>query len=216
LGTFLDRILKVRLEYKFAAVAAALALMSALNYFFWVSDLQDLAATEDRTIHKLEDDLIQKQSIANNLNEYRRQKEALEHRLVEALTELPNDANIDELLTQLNEVGVKSGLRISSVEPGTEAKEGSFYSKIPVKLSMVGNFHEIASFFDAVGRLKRIVNISEIRVKTPTKDHDKVVLKVDCLATTFRFIDKPAVPEATPAGGIPAAPGIPPAPKAAP
>jgi type IV pilus assembly protein PilO len=91
------------------------------------------------------------------------------------------------------------------VEPGTEAKEGTFYSKIPVKLQMVGNYHEIASFFDAVGRLKRIVNISEIKVKSPEKDHDKVVLKVDCLATTFRFIDKPI---GSPADAVPPVPKV--------
>ncbi len=187
---FLDRILKVRWEIKLAVLAGALAALTGGTYFFFISDLQDDIGRQDAQIKRLEDELIQKQSIANNLPEYRRQKEILEQRLAEALTELPNDANIDELLTQLNEVGVRAGLDLTSIEPGAEAKEGSFYSKIPVKLSVVGNYGEIASFFDSVGRLKRIVNISEISLKEPTKKGDKIVLKADCLATTFRFIDQ--------------------------
>ncbi len=189
---FLDRIVKVRWEIKLGVLFGSILLMFLANYFFLISDTQDEIVRQDAQIKKLEDDLIQKQSIANNLNEYRRQKEILEQKLAEALTELPNDANIDELLSQLNEVGVRSGLELASVEPGSEANEGSFYSKIPVKLSIVGNYHEIATFFDAVGRLKRIVNISDIQLKSPTRQGDKVVLKADCLATTFRFVDKSA------------------------
>ncbi len=113
---------------------------------------------------------------------------------------------------QLNEVGVKAGLQLSSVEPGLEQKEGTFYSKkIPVKLSMIGNYHEIAAFFDLVGKLKRIVNISDITLKSPEKRGDKVVLKVDCLATTFRFLEtsgKPAPVQGAAGSASPTAPAI--------
>jgi type IV pilus assembly protein PilO len=208
LEQLLDRILKLRLEFKILGLAGAVLLLTALNYFVWVSDLTDEAARQDTQIQKLENDLIQKQAIANNLAEYRRQKEILEHKLQEALTELPNDANIDELLTQLNETGVRAGLNLTSVEPGAELKEGGFYSKIPVKLTLSGNYHEVATFFDLVGKLKRIVNISDIALKSPDKKGDKVVLKVDCLATTFRFVDsKPAGTKS--ASGTPSAPASP-------
>jgi type IV pilus assembly protein PilO len=206
LEQLLDRILKLRVEFKILGLAVAILLLTALNYFVWVSDLNDEAARQDAQIQKLENDLIQKQAIANNLAEYRRQKEILEHKLQEALTELPNDANIDELLTQLNETGVRAGLNLTSVEPGAELKEGGFYSKIPVKLTLSGNYHEVATFFDLVGKLKRIVNISDIALKSPEKKGDKVVLKVDCLATTFRFVDaKPPAAKAAP--GAPTAAG---------
>ncbi len=207
----IERFLKVRLEVKLAGLAGALLLMTGVVYFFWITDLQQAQEAQQHEIQKLEDDLIQKQAIANNLAEYRRQKEILEQRLKEALTELPDDANIDDLLMQLNEVGVKAGLQLSSVEPGSEQKEGSFYSKIPVKLSMVGNYHEIAAFFDLVGKLKRIVNISDISLRSPEKRGDKVVLRVDCLATTFRFLDvvgKPVPVQGAAGSGAPAAPAI--------
>jgi type IV pilus assembly protein PilO len=206
LEQFLERILKVRTEIKAAVLLGAVVAIFGGNYLLFISDLKDEIVKQDAQVKRLEDELIQKQSIANNLNEYRRQKEVLEQRLAEALTELPNDANIDELLTQLNEVGVRSGLELTSVEPGTEAKEGSFYSKIPVKLSLTGNYGEIASFFDSVGRLKRIVNISDISLKSPAKQGDKVVLHADCLATTFRFVEQ-AGPKTAKAPGAPGQPG---------
>jgi type IV pilus assembly protein PilO len=224
LEQLIDRILKLQIQYKILGLTVAIALVTALNYFFWIGDLSDEATKQDAAIQKLENDLIQKQAIANNLAEYRRQKEVLEQKLQEALTELPNDANIDELLTQLNETGVRAGLDLTSVEPGGELKEGTFYSKIPVKITLSGNYHEIATFFDLVGKLKRIVNISDIGLKSPDKKGDKVVLKVDCLATTFRFVDskpgpvKPVAPGAAPAAPPP--PGgpatLPPQPGAAP
>ena len=203
----IERFLKVRLELKLAGVAGVILALTAGVYFIWITDLQQAEESNQRQIQKLEDDLIQKQAIANNLQEYRHQKEVLEQRLQEALTELPNDANIDELLSQLNEVGVKAGLQLSSVEPGTETKEGSFYSKIPVKLSVVGNYHEIALFFDMVGKLQRIVNISDIQLKSPEKKGDKVVLRVDCLATTFRFTDTKPASKIVGAVAAPGAPG---------
>ena len=207
----IERFLKVRLEVKLAGMVGALLVMTGVVYFFWITDLQQAEEGQQHEIQKLEDDLIQKQAIANNLAEYRRQKEILEQRLKEALTELPDDANIDDLLMQLNEIGVKAGLQLSSVEPGTEEKEGTFYSKIPVKLSMVGNYHEIAAFFDLVGKLKRIVNISDIVLKNPEKRGDKIVLRVDCLATTFRFIEasgKPVPVQGAAGSAVQAAPAI--------
>lgn len=211
----IDRFLKVRLELKLAGLAGALVVVTAVVYFFWITDLQQQQETQAHQIQKLDDELIQKQAIANNLQEYRHQKELLEQRLQEALIELPNDANIDELLTQFSEVAQRAGLEIESVEPGVEGKEGSFYSKIPVKISVAGNYHEIASFFDYIGKLKRIVNISDIQLKSPEKRGDKVVLKVDCMATTYRFTDvaKPkgsaaaATPHAAPVGAPGAAGG---------
>jgi len=211
LDQLIERFLKVRIEVKLAGLAGALLLMFGVVYFFWITDLEQDQQAQQQQIQKLEDDLIQKQAIANNLAEYRRQKEILEQRLQEALTELPDDANIDDLLMQLNEIGVKAGLQLSSVEPGTEEKEGSFYSKIPVKLSMIGNYHEIAAFFDLVGKLKRIVNISDISLKSPDKRGDKIVVKVDCLATTFRFLEvanKPAPIQGAAGSAAPAAPAI--------
>ena len=82
----IERFLKVRLELKLAGVAGVILALTAGVYFIWITDLQQAEESNQRQIQKLEDDLIQKQAIANNLQEYRHQKEVLEQRLQEALT----------------------------------------------------------------------------------------------------------------------------------
>jgi type IV pilus assembly protein PilO len=92
--------------------------------------------------------------------------DVLQQKLDEALTELPDSQDIDDLLAQLNDVGKKSGLEISSVEPGGEQPSG-FFAKIPVKMSVNGNYHEIAMFLQEVSHLRRIVNVNNIQLSSP-------------------------------------------------
>jgi type IV pilus assembly protein PilO len=136
----------------------------------------------------------QERVIADNLNQYRRDKEVLERRLAEALTELPPKADLDELLRQLHDVGKKSGLEIVALEPGQEKPE-TFFASIPIKMKVAGNYHEIAVFFESVSKLRRIVNISGITFSNPTRKAEKVVLSASYMATTFRFLDEKDKPQ---------------------
>ncbi len=76
--------------------------------------------------------LAEKKEIAQNLNERRKEMDLLEQKLQEALTELPEKKDIDELLAQLNDVGKKSGLEIAQVTPGTESN-ANFFAQIPIR-----------------------------------------------------------------------------------
>ncbi len=183
----IEQFLKIPLGTRLAALAGLAVLITVGNYFLLVSDQYTQIEANEATLKRLEKDLIEKQIIANNLNDYRRRKEQLEQKLAEALTELPNTKEIDELIRQLDDVGKKAGLDITDMEPGPEAPEG-FYAKIPIKMAVAGNYHEIALFFESVSRLRRIVNIRDISFKSPEIKNEKVVLKAEYLATTFRFI----------------------------
>jgi type IV pilus assembly protein PilO len=110
----------------------------------------------------------------------------LELRLQEALTELPERKDLDELLAQLNDVGKKSGLELTRVMPGVEASE-NFYFRIPINMIVKGEFHELALFMQEVSQLKRIVNVNNIKLGTPTEKNGKVVFASEFQATTFRF-----------------------------
>ena len=193
MNNLLERLAKVPLPQKVAALVLLLVAITAANYFLVISDLN--AAIESAHLKKrtLEEELVKKRVIADNLNQYRRDKEILERRLAEALTKLPAEAQIDELLRQLNDVGKKSGLEIVTLEPGAEKPEG-FYASIPIKMQVAGNYHEIAVFFESVSKLRRIVNISGITFETPTRKSEKVVLKASYMATTFRFVEASSQP----------------------
>ncbi len=191
MNKLIERLNKVPLPTKIAAIVVGVALLTAANYFLVVSDVETQIERNRATVARLNKDLVDKKVIADNLNQYRRDKEVLERRLAEALTELPLTADIDELLRQLNDIGRKSGLEIVTLEPGAETSSG-FYASIPIKMQVAGNYHEIAVFFESVSKLRRIVNISNLSFSTPQRRNEKVVLGATYLATTFRFVEQSA------------------------
>jgi len=189
----LDKIAKAPPAVKYGGLAGLVVLLSVLNFFFGIQPLQDSIAEQENTQRGLDRQLAEKQEIAQNLNERRREMDILEQKLAEALTELPEKKDIDELLAQLNDIGKKSGLEISRVEPGGETN-ATFFAKIPIKMSVSGNFHEIAMFMQEIANMRRIVNVNNIKLGTPVVKNDKVVLSSEFLATTFRFVDQAAQP----------------------
>jgi type IV pilus assembly protein PilO len=192
----IDNIVKMPIDTKIAVVLIAAFLLTGANWFLVISELDDKILASQGQIAKLEKDLVDKKVIADNLNQFKRDKEVLERRLAEALTELPIQTDLDDLLRQLNDVGKKSGLEIVSLEPGKEAPQ-NFYASIPIKMQVSGSYHEIAVFFESVSKLRRIVNISNINFGGPTRRAEKVVLTSNFMATTFRFVEKAnAAPDA--------------------
>lgn len=194
MNKIIERVVKIPTPQKIAAVCVAVALLTGLNYLLVISPLEDEITTNQETRDRIERELIDKKVIADNLNQFRREKEVLERRLAEALTELPANRDIDELLRQLNDVGRKSGLEIVSLEPGDEVPQ-TFYASIPIKMQVEGSYHEIAVFFESISKLRRIVNVNQLSFNTPTRKNEKVLLKASYLATTFRFVEEKAAPK---------------------
>jgi len=189
----LDKIAKAPSAVKYGGLAGVVVLLSVLNFFFVIQPLQDQIADQENQQRGLDRQLAEKQEIAQNLNERRREMDILEQKLAEALTELPEKKDIDELLGQLNDIGKKSGLEIARVEPGAETS-ATFFAKIPIKMSVSGNYHEIAMFMQEIANMRRIVNVNNIKLGTPVQKNDKVVLSSEFLATTFRFVNQAAQP----------------------
>ncbi len=183
----LDKIAKAPLAAKFGGAVGIVVVLTALNYFLVIDPLESNIVRQQGTLSKLKLDLAEKEGIAQNLNEKRREMDRLEQELQAALTKMPEAKEIEELLEQLNDLGKKSGLQISSLTPGGEANAG-FYSRIPIQISVKGNFHEIGMFLQNVANMRRIVNVSSIKLRTPTMANNKVVLESEFTATTFRFL----------------------------
>ena len=199
----IERIAKAPLGLKLAVVAGALGLLTALNflvvgvpYGLSINDIEAHKTRAEGELKKLNAEFIEKQSIANDLNRFRRERELLEQRLNEALAELPEQKNIDELLQAFQDRAQKAGLDLATIEPKDQVNAG-FYAKIPIAMAVTGNYHEVATFFDAIGRLRRIVNVSDITLDSPRNNNGKVVLSSRFTATTFMFVDQK---DAKPAG----------------
>ena len=187
----LERLNKAPNPVKWGSLAFIVLAMTGANFFFLIQDLEDKILRDKSELNRLEQVLADKQEIAQNLNERRKEMDQLEQRLQEALTELPEQKEVDELLAQLNDVGKKSGLDIATVAPQPETK-ASFFARIPIRMTVSGNYHEIAMFLQEVANMRRIVNVNNIKMTTGTAKGEKVILNGDFLATTFRFLDQGA------------------------
>jgi type IV pilus assembly protein PilO len=191
----LNAVNKMPLGHKVGVVAGFVILLSAVNWYFFIDPMQTQITQRQGQLRALEDELIQKQSIANNLAQFKHEKEILERRLAQALTELPNEANIDELIRSLSEIGTKSGLTINSIDPQSEQRQ-SFYASIPIVMAVTGNYHEIGVFLDSLSKLARIVNVTNIRMAGPRFANEKLLISSSYVATTFRFVPEATTPKA--------------------
>jgi type IV pilus assembly protein PilO len=200
------RISKVPLAQRLLVVSLAIVLLVAGNYIVFVSPLEDEIAAAEKQIRDLDAQLVQKRAIARDLTRYRVEVERLKQRLNEALTLLPNEAEIPELLQKIAALVEQSDCLMTTFEPQGEQAAG-FYARIPVKMKVKGNYHSIAVFFDKVAKLARIVNVTDISLKSPELENKKVVLDAEFLATTFKFVERSAAATKPGAKGAKPAPG---------
>jgi len=193
---FMDRVSKLPMPQKVAILVFLVAALTAGNWFLLISDQFDNFEKEGKKMRDLEREVIEAQAIANNLNQYRKDKELLEQQLQKALTELPEEADLEGLIKSLNELGQKAGLTINSIEPGGEKGGGGdgLYNQIPLAMTITGNFHEIAVFFDSIRQLKRIINVSGIKMVNPRIKNEKVLVDASYTATAYRFVAPVKVP----------------------
>lgn len=189
---YLDQFAKAPPATKFGGLAFIVIAMTVANYFLGIQPTEDTIKNVVAQRRTLDLELAEKSEIAQNLNDRRREMDVLEQKLAEALTELPEKKDIEELLAQINDIGKKSGLEISSVAPDKEfVGGGEFFARIPLKMTVSGNYHEIALFLQEMANMRRIVNVNNIKLEQPALKNEKVVLQSSFLATTFRFIDTP-------------------------
>jgi type IV pilus assembly protein PilO len=193
---YLDKIAKAPAGIKYGGLAGIIVALTAANFFLLVQPTEEDIQKQVEQRRKLDIDLAEKSEIAQNLNERRRELDVLDQKLAEALTELPEKKEIDELLAQINDIGRKSGLEISRVEPGKESVGGGeFFARIPIKMTVSGNYHEIAVFMQELANMRRIVNVNGIALDKPSLKNEKVILQSSFIATTFRFVEQAAAPQ---------------------
>ncbi len=184
-----EKLFKLPLYQRFAILGVLVLLITgAFVWFLWLPEYEKLADM-DQDIVRLEAELIQKKQIADNLPKFKAEFAKLEKLLEEALTQLPNKKEIPTLLTNLATLAKDNGLEVVSFQPRGEVNKG-FYAEVPASLDLIGSYHQIAGFAQAVGKLSRIVNISDLNLSSPSVQGGAADLKIKCKVTTFRFVEK--------------------------
>jgi len=134
---------------------------------------------------------LEKEGVRDNLPKYQDKLSLLQQQLDAARAKLPDTSDVPQLLAQLGNRARQVGLNIDEFKPGGDTAKG-FYSEIAFEIRTLGSYHEIAMFIDAVGRLDRIVNVSDLVMEQPKSQNSKVVVVSHFKLKTFRFIDAPA------------------------
>jgi type IV pilus assembly protein PilO len=165
----------------------AAVVVGAFAFTVYIPKQEELDSLKQRHA-QLQTRLQEDRRIARDLPRFRAEYEKLQERLSQALTELPNEKEIPTLLTTIAALARDNGLDVLRFRPGTETPKG-FYADVPVELRLVGSYHEVAMFFYAVSSLSRIVNIDNLSMGSAKSADGRTSLTVDCMATTFRFIE---------------------------
>jgi len=135
---------------------------------------------------------------AKKLNAFKQQVSDLEAKLDSIRAVLPEEKDAGELLRRMQAVATESNLTIKSFKPASVVTK-QLHAEVPITLELNGTFHDLAIFFDRVGRFTRIVNITALDIKGQDKSDPGVSITATCVATTFVLLDKPASKPAAPA-----------------
>jgi len=185
----LEKILKLPTRQKFALLAIVLVLEGGAIFYGLYQPKMTAYAELQTKLDDLQRQIQDNRRIANNLPRYKSEYEQLKKDLDSALTELPNQKEIPSLLTSISSVGKGAGLDFLLFRPKPEVPK-DFYAEVPVDIAVSGTFYNVADFFVAVANLPRIVNINNVAFSDIKTNNGRTTLKVNCLATTFRFLDK--------------------------
>lgn len=185
----LEKILKLPTKQKVMLLALIMLLEgAALVWGIYLPKQKEYAELKEN-MDRLHQQVEENRRIANNLPKFKRDYENLEKDLEKALTELPNQKEIPSLLTGISDAGKGAGLDFLLFRPKSEEAQ-DFYAAVPVDISVSGTYYNVANFFAAVANLPRIVNITNVNFTDLKEVGGKNLMKVSCLATTFRFLDK--------------------------
>ena len=153
-----------------------------------------------------------KQQRAANLDAYKAQLAEMERTFGAMLRQLPGKTEVPNLLVDISQTGLAAGLQEKLFEPGGEKSNG-FYAELPIKIKLVGSYHQFGAFVSGIAALPRIVTLHDIAIVPETKDASPDRLTLDVTAKTYRYLDdaelataEKAKPSAKP-GAKPAAKG---------
>lgn len=180
-------------------IILALGVAFALALYQPMLDDIDKRNNDLRTLNQEQEKLDQ---LKANQNEIRAKLAKLGRQLIIAKEKLPDNAEVPSLLQRIHNQAKTAGLEINKFKREPDRSK-DYYIEIPVSMELVGTYDELANFFYYIGRMTRIVNVSEIGLNRTGKNDMDVDgnLKVTALAVTFMY-NRPA----SEAAGKPAPP----------
>ena len=181
---FFENIEKIKIQVRIVIFVGTIVLMTALFlYFSYFPKAEEIDRTEQQ-IAGLEAKLNRAKARAARLDEFEAQKAKVDAQFAEALKLLPDSKEIPSLLRTISQLGADAGLEWRVFSQGKETSR-DFYMEISHTLEVSGPYHNVAVFFDKVGRMERIVNILNVSMR-PVQKRSTTLVTV-CEAVTHYF-----------------------------
>ena len=165
----------------------ALVFVSVLGLGYWF-DIKDQGVRLDQVAQKeseLRLTFEAKATKANNLAAYEEQLAEMQESFGAMLRQLPSQTEVAELLVDISQSGLASGLEFELFKPQAETPK-EFYAELPIKIRVKGTYHEFGEFVSSVAALPRIVTVHDVNIST----HKDGELEMAILAKTYRYIDE--------------------------
>jgi type IV pilus assembly protein PilO len=167
--------------------ALYLTLMAAIVvalWFAWLTGSNDELEAEQKKEVELRVDYKKKLAEAVNLEALKKQREQVQQYVTQLEKQLPSKAEMDALLSDINQAGLGRGLSFELFRPGNVGVK-EYYAELPISLRVSGRFHDVGSFTSDIANLSRIVTLNNLNI-SPGKDG---LLTMDSTAKTFRYLD---------------------------
>jgi len=173
-------------------VAISIGGVGAFYYYYETGARAEMAKQETQ-LKSLRAELDKARATAKKLPEFKAEVASLEHRLDTLRAVLPEEKDAADLLRRLQTVAVQSNLVIIGFKPSPVVTK-QVHAEWPITLELEGNYHNLAAFFDRLGKFTRIVNVSALEVKNKdNKAQPGVTIAAKCVATTYVLLDKAAM-----------------------
>ena len=163
-------------------------LMLALGYFFFIQDMEAQLDAARNTEATLKEQFTNKAFQAANLDPYKIQMTEMENTFGALLRQLPSDTEVPGLLEDITRTVLGSGLDFEEIKLLPEAAQ-QFYIELPIQITVVGAYHDLATFVSGVASLPRIVTLHDFDIK-PIDGGSPGKLRMSILAKTYRYNDE--------------------------
>ncbi|WP_299065803.1 type 4a pilus biogenesis protein PilO [Accumulibacter sp.] len=168
-------------------LALFVAIMLAGWWFVWVDQL-DMLEKKQQTELKLRDEFVAKKKEAVNLDLYVQQLNEIDRSFGALLKQLPNKAEVESLLVEINQAGMGRGLQFDLFKPGVEQVK-DFYAELPINVRLTGSYHDFGAFAGDIGKLSRIVTLNNVSIVANPQAKDGSLV-MDAVTKTFRYLDE--------------------------
>ncbi len=189
----LDNIGQWPLAVKFGSIISVAVLIIALGYWFIIKSNFDQLDSLQAQENTLRTDFETKQHQAANLQAYRNQLELMNERFGTMLKLLPAKNEMPGLLEEISKTGVAAGLRFELFAPQAEVKQ-DFYVELPIKITVIGTYMQLATFLSRVAEMSRIVTLHEFSIAGVSSKDNKTVsqdeLVMNITAKIYRYREK--------------------------